>query len=295
LVADELLREAASEEAESVEHEQGRAVGLPWLGIATGVVLAGLIIGGAALLGRSTRGPERRVGAPAEQPMGGQPTLDLRPQAAMPVVAQSSAPAHPGPAHRVGTEGAGSDTATPQPAPRTTPPAPATDTAPSEPKSPGSLPAGGIPAARPEPQAPAHVPAAALSEAQAPAHAAPPAAASPDLTGMLRQARRLYRRGVTDKAADLANQVLGRDANADGAMVVLGNCKLDAGNLGEALRWADRALQSNAHNAEAYLLKGAVLQQRSQPKEARKLYQRYLELAPTGEYAADVRAILESL
>ena len=78
-------------------------------------------------------------------------------------------------------------------------------------------------------------------------------------------------------------------------MVVLGACALDQGDSPEAARWAERALEVNSRNADAYLLKGAILQSRGQKAEARQAYQRYLELAPNGDYVSDVRVILQSL
>jgi DNA-binding response OmpR family regulator len=113
--------------------------------------------------------------------------------------------------------------------------------------------------------------------------------------GLLKQAWRFYKRGQTERAVALTNKALAVNPGGDGAMVLFGNLQLDRGNLKQAGVWADRALGANGYNSDAHLLKGAILQQSGQTREAKKFYQRYLELAPQGEFAQDVRAIVESL
>jgi hypothetical protein len=159
-----------------------------------------------------------------------------------------------------------------------TPPVPA---APTRAGSPGAS----APPASPAPSGP-RAPIAEL---------APPEPPVSDFASLYRGAARLYRRGRTEEAAHMAEQALTADPRADAAMVLLGNCRLDQGSLRKALEWADKAIAANDQNADAYLLRGAVLQQREQTTEAKRAYQRYLELAPHGEYAGDVRAILKSL
>src|SRR5205814_187382 len=108
---------------------------------------------------------------------------------------------------------------------------------------------------------------------------------------LLKQARRLYRRGQIEQAASVAESALAANPGGEAAMVVLGNCSFDRGDLGAAIGWADQALERNSNNADANLLKGSVLQHQNRPADARHFYERYLELAPRGEYAQDVRAI----
>jgi CheY-like chemotaxis protein len=124
----------------------------------------------------------------------------------------------------------------------------------------------------------------------------PPAAAAADDYGtLLKQARRLYKRGLPEKAQELASQALTARPNGDQAMVLIGNCRLDDGDAAEARQWADKALAANSRNADAHLLKATILQQKGDISDARGAYQRYLDLSPHGEYAGDVRAILDNL
>ena len=78
-------------------------------------------------------------------------------------------------------------------------------------------------------------------------------------------------------------------------MVLFGNCRLDDGSTADAMSWADKALAADSKFADAWLLKGAVMQQKEKLKDARGAYEKYLQLAPKGEYAGEVRTILEGM
>jgi tetratricopeptide (TPR) repeat protein len=148
----------------------------------------------------------------------------------------------------------------------------------------------------PAPAGPSAPPVAIPSAPAAPPSATPPAPPpEEDYASLLKQARRLFRRGSVQQAQKLAERALALNEAGDGAMVVLGNCRLDGSNAAEALKWADKALSRNPRNADAHLLKGSILQQKSRNAEAKQDYLRYLELAPHGEYASEVRAIVEGL
>ncbi|HJX64490.1 MAG TPA: DUF4388 domain-containing protein [Polyangia bacterium] len=78
-------------------------------------------------------------------------------------------------------------------------------------------------------------------------------------------------------------------------MVILARAELDRGRSGEAWTWAKKALAVNPDLADAYLLLGGAEQEAAHPAEAKAAYKRYLELAPTGRHARDLRAILDNL
>jgi predicted TPR repeat methyltransferase len=59
--------------------------------------------------------------------------------------------------------------------------------------------------------------------------------------------------------------------------------------------WARRLLRANDHLADAYLIVGVAEQAASHGAAARTAYRRYLELAPKGPYARDVRLSLAAL
>jgi CheY-like chemotaxis protein/tetratricopeptide (TPR) repeat protein len=61
----------------------------------------------------------------------------------------------------------------------------------------------------------------------------------------------------------------------------------------EALTWAERAVKLDPTQADAYVIIGGVHQDAGEKALAKAAYQKYLQLAPTGAYAADLRAIVE--
>jgi hypothetical protein len=78
-------------------------------------------------------------------------------------------------------------------------------------------------------------------------------------------------------------------------MVILARAELDRGRAGEAWTWAKKALSVNPDLADAYLMLGGAEQEAEHPAEAKAAYKKYLELAPTGRHARDLRAILDNL
>ena len=71
--------------------------------------------------------------------------------------------------------------------------------------------------------------------------------------------------------------------------------ELDRGNVKVAVAWAHRVLQADDHLADAYLIVGVAEQAASHASAAKTAYRRYLELAPKGRYARDVRSSLAAL
>ena len=63
----------------------------------------------------------------------------------------------------------------------------------------------------------------------------------------------------------------------------------------EALSAAERAIKLNPKWADAYVIIGGVHQDAGHMDEARRAYQRYLDLEPKGQYASDLRAIVGKL
>jgi predicted TPR repeat methyltransferase len=55
------------------------------------------------------------------------------------------------------------------------------------------------------------------------------------------------------------------------------------------------AVKLNPKWADAYVIIGGVRQDAGDMSEARRAYQRYLELEPHGQYAPDLRAIVGKL
>jgi len=78
-------------------------------------------------------------------------------------------------------------------------------------------------------------------------------------------------------------------------LVMLARAEIDLGRAAEARNWARRALRVNRNLADAYVFLGGAEQAMGRPAEAKAAYKKYLELAPTGRHAGELRAILENL
>ena len=81
------------------------------------------------------------------------------------------------------------------------------------------------------------------------------------------------------------------------AMPILAWAKreLDRGKVKVAVAWARRLLRADDQLADAYLIIGVAEQAAGHGSAAKTAYRRYLELAPKGRYARDVRLSLVAL
>jgi hypothetical protein len=135
------------------------------------------------------------------------------------------------------------------------------------------------------------VPAAATvpaTEAQATALAASPIDFE-SLAARCRDATARGRWGVARSACGAA-----REARPDSPDVLtrLAEIALNRGQGRQALRLANSALASDPAFADAYVIVGSVEQEANRVEQARAAYERYLQLAPSGRFASDLRAIL---
>jgi hypothetical protein len=77
--------------------------------------------------------------------------------------------------------------------------------------------------------------------------------------------------------------------------VMLAKTEFDRGHARKALDWAKTAIALDEDLADAYVFLGGAEQAAGRPAAARSAYQRYLQLAPNGRYAGDLRAVLRTL
>jgi CheY-like chemotaxis protein len=78
-------------------------------------------------------------------------------------------------------------------------------------------------------------------------------------------------------------------------MVILARAEIDRGRLVEARSLAKRALTADPQRFEAYVFLGTAEQEAGRIDDARAAYKKYLELAPDGPYARELRAVLNNL
>jgi CheY-like chemotaxis protein len=107
------------------------------------------------------------------------------------------------------------------------------------------------------------------------------------------------RTAFTEKRAKDAEVacIAAKDAGPDSAeaCALLGHALFGRKKKKEALVWAERAVELDPKQADAYVIIGGVKQATDDPAGAKAAYEKYLELAPAGQYAADLRAIVKTL
>jgi tetratricopeptide (TPR) repeat protein len=89
--------------------------------------------------------------------------------------------------------------------------------------------------------------------------------------------------------------VLDADPKDVAVMVILARANIDRGHLLEARSLAKKALATDPQRFEAYVFLGAAEQELGRIDEARAAYTKYLELAPDGPFAHQLRSILRNL
>jgi tetratricopeptide (TPR) repeat protein len=85
------------------------------------------------------------------------------------------------------------------------------------------------------------------------------------------------------------------DPDVAAIAVSLARIEFDRGRSAQASAWSKKAIAANPDVADAYVFLGGAEQNAGHGKAAKQAYQHYLRLAPSGRYAADLRAIVNSL
>ncbi|MGD0838315.1 MAG: hypothetical protein ABSB49_16880 [Polyangia bacterium] len=85
------------------------------------------------------------------------------------------------------------------------------------------------------------------------------------------------------------------DATDAEAAVAVARVEFDRGRFAQAYTWSKKAIAINPDVADAYAFAGAAEQNQGHGKAAKEAYLRYLQLAPSGRYATDIRSIVGSL
>ncbi len=79
------------------------------------------------------------------------------------------------------------------------------------------------------------------------------------------------------------------------AALMIAHAEFERGRSAQALTWAKKVITVDPSQADAYVFMGGAEQAAGRPKAAREAYRKYLELAPKGRYASDLRVILQTL
>lgn len=86
-----------------------------------------------------------------------------------------------------------------------------------------------------------------------------------------------------------------QDPRSADVAVMLAKTEFDRGRSRQALDWAKKAVAIDENHADAYVYMGGAEQAAGHSAAAKSAYKRYLQLAPRGRFAADLRAVLLSL
>jgi hypothetical protein len=97
-----------------------------------------------------------------------------------------------------------------------------------------------------------------------------------------------------DAAASCAAALEANPSSAD-ALTMMAHVELNRGRLGRANELAQKAIAIDPNQADAYVIIGGVHQDSGRNAEAKVAYRRYLQLAPHGRYADELRSIVGSL
>jgi tetratricopeptide (TPR) repeat protein len=196
-------------------------------------------------------------------------------------------------------------TAVPAPAPATRPQAPiqpaetAAEATLAKPSNAGAAAAALGAAVKPAPSAPA---VAAVAERPAPEVEQVVARPVPRLavaTGDGAAARARCKQAVNLRHAkeiqSACEAAFDADPGAADIAILLAKTEFDRGRSAQAASWSRKALAADPNAADAYVFIGGAEQSAGHNKAAKEAYKRYLQLAPGGRYAADLRAIVGSL
>jgi hypothetical protein len=85
------------------------------------------------------------------------------------------------------------------------------------------------------------------------------------------------------------------DATAADAAVAVARVEFDRGRFTQAYTWGKKAIAASPDSVDAYVFVGSAEQSQGHGKAAKEAYLHYLKLAPSGNYAADLRTIVKSL
>ena len=159
-----------------------------------------------------------------------------------------------------------------------------------------------LPAPSPAAAVVAPVPSAAATAAvPALAQAAPAAAEkpSPAAEASASDAQGRCKKAISDKRNKeilaACPEAFAADSSAADIAVVLAKIEFDRGRGAQASAWGQKALAADPNAADAYVFIGGAEQSAGHRKAAKEAYKHYLQLAPGGRYAADLRAIVGSL
>lgn len=186
------------------------------------------------------------------------------------------------------------------PAPAVPPPAaalPAAEPPPAAAPSPAAetpAPAAETPAPAPVAAAPSEPPAAVAPPTQAEPAPAEPAAFDPArFAALIQKGKGSLARGQFSKTRQTVREAEKLRPQSAEVLSLQADLALDQGDADSALRLAKKAISADPTYPDAHLSLATAAQAKSDTTTARSHFKKYLELAPNGDRAKDVKAILQ--
>ena len=256
-----------------------------WERLQTPVIGAGLFCLGVGLFWvfqTLTESPASAPSAPA-------------PVASLPLSPPAALPAPPVAAPQVPTT-----TAVPPPAPTAAPTGAAATPAPTAPEPTAATAAAAAPAPTlPEPApAPTAAPAPTVpptgGESATPPTSPDPAAADPArFLALIQKGKQSLARGQFSKTRQTLREAAHLRPQAAEVFSLQADLALDEGDVDNGLRLAKKAVHADPNYADGHLSVAMASQAKADTATARSHFKKYLELAPNGDRAKDVKAILQ--
>jgi len=111
----------------------------------------------------------------------------------------------------------------------------------------------------------------------------------------LKKATGFAQKGEHSKSIRSFKAALALKGESAAAHLGLGNAYYELNSIDAALVHLERARALSPDDPQVYVLLGAVYQSAGRTKEAIRAYQRYLELAPNGRFARELKNVLQGL
>jgi Flp pilus assembly protein TadD len=117
----------------------------------------------------------------------------------------------------------------------------------------------------------------------------------PEVPTLAERCTKAFNAHRTKDVLNLCSQAIEASPSSASIAVMLAKTELDRGRTKEALTWAQKAVAIDADIADAYVFIGMAEQEAGHTAAAKVAYKRYLQLAPKGKYAAEIRSVVSNM
>jgi CheY-like chemotaxis protein len=112
---------------------------------------------------------------------------------------------------------------------------------------------------------------------------------------LLQKANTYTKKGQFSKSIRQFKAALALKGDSAAAHLGLGNAYYELNSIDASLVHLERARKLNPDDPQVYVLLGAVYQSAGRPKDAIGAYEKYLQLAPSGKFARELKSVISGL